>query len=479
MVLDQIFAHAARAPQATAIVHCGAAVSYADLAAAVRTLAAFFKAQGVKAGAVSIVCVDSLLDSWFVLLGLRACGVTTLATHTPEVAADVRLGAIGCIVTTEAEKHTAALTLARKQGWREIVVPNAIGALAAKAQDISGPEGGHLLVTSGTTGRYKLVYRGPSSNKLRSERHVTEYKIGGQTWQYFGAAGPWAAGSYGRVLSVWSLGGVCVFEQRKDKIAEFLKLPVTDAKLTVSDLALLLKQMPSDAPRRDDLRIQIVGGAAPWALVEQVRARITTEIYNNLSSTEASGIASTRLEKPGDQQWYSIFPSRVVEVVDDEDRPVPPGVIGRLRVKMLEGDENSYWGDEELSKEVFRDGFFYSGDLALFGPDGRLALQGRARDVIPIYGGEKIATTPIEQDLQTALGSTGVALFATPNAARGEDDFHIAIEAQTPPNAQMLSLLIKKLPIPHAHVHVLEMLPRNAMGKIDRIALRALYGAKI
>ena len=238
----------------------------------------------------------------------------------------------------------------------------------------------------------------------------------------------------------------------------------------------LLAKLPPKATRRDDLRIQIVGGAAPWVLVEQIRARITKRIYNNLSSTEASTIASSHLEKPGDQYWYSIYPERTVEVVDDNDQPVPAGTIGRLRIKMLKDDRPIYWGDEDASKEFFKDDFWYSGDLALFGPDGRLSLQGRSTDVISVRGGDKIPTAPIEQDVQTALGISGACLFATPNAKTGVDAFHLALESPTTLDEAARKIALKKVPLRNVQIHVLDALPRNAMGKIDRIRLRQEFG---
>src|SRR5271169_558058 len=66
--------------------------------------------------------------------------------------------------------------------------------------------------------------------------------------------------------------------------------------------------------------------------------------------------------------------------------------------------------DEVATRAFFYDGYFYPGDLGMFGHDGRLSLRGRASDVINVLG-DKIATDPIERALQDRLGAEGVCIL--------------------------------------------------------------------
>ena len=112
------------------------------------------------------------------------------------------------------------------------------------------------------------------------------------------------------------------------------------------------------------------------AEVDQAKARITKRLFNWLASTEVGCIASTHLETPDDHRWQRLAPGHVVEIVDEFDRPVPVGEIGRVRISTAGGPTN-YLNDEPATRDFFKDSFFYPGDLAVIRSDGRMALQGR------------------------------------------------------------------------------------------------------
>ena len=71
--------------------------------------------------------------------------------------------------------------------------------------------------------------------------------------------------------------------------------------------------------------------------------------------------------------------------------------------------------------------FFYPGDLAIMRADGRIALQGRATEVLNI-GGDKIAPAPIEERMEAELGVSGVCLFTMQNED-AEEEAHAVIES--------------------------------------------------
>ncbi len=61
-------------------------------------------------------------------------------------------------------------------------------------------------------------------------------------------------------------------------------------------------------------------------------------------------------------------------MVDEADRPLPPGATGRVRVRTEEMVQG-YLDDEGLTAAFFRDGWFYPGDLGALGAAGRLTLH--------------------------------------------------------------------------------------------------------
>jgi long-chain acyl-CoA synthetase len=145
------------------------------------------------------------------------------------------------------------------------------------------------------------------------------------------------------------------------------------------------------------------------------------------------------------------------------------GRIGRLRVS-TEDAPNGYLHDEEASRTFFKNGFFYTGDLAVMRQDGRIALQGRVTDVIN-YMGHKIWPAPIEDRLRDVLGVSGVCLLSLQNEA-GEEELHVVIEASAPIHSGILDPALRAVldggGFPGVHVAYTPALPRNAMGKVMR-----------
>src|SRR5690606_5889604 len=97
-------------------------------------------------------------------------------------------------------------------------------------------------------------------------------------------------------------------------------------------------------------------------------------LFNFYGQTEMSPVATVL--KPADQMrklGSAGRPALNVEtrVVDDDDRPVPPGVVGEIVHRgphvML-----GYWNDPEKTAEAFRHGWFHSGDLGMMDEDGYL-----------------------------------------------------------------------------------------------------------
>ena len=214
------------------------------------------------------------------------------------------------------------------------------------------------------------------------------------------------------------------------------------------------------------MRLFVGAGALSQAMWDLARQRLTSRIYTRISATEASSYTLTLVELPEDLRWHRILRSREVEVVDEEDRVLPTGQVGQVRVRLLTGN-GGYLHDDAASRAFFRDGYFYPGDLGVFRSDGRLALHGRVSDVVNILG-SKVATGPIEEALQRALQVSGVCVFSLQNET-AEEEIHVAIETVRPiDQTRLTAALDRELQgMPIAHVHFIDALPRNDMGKIQ------------
>ena len=78
-----------------------------------------------------------------------------------------------------------------------------------------------------------------------------------------------------------------------------------------------------------------------------------------------------------------------------------------------------YFADDEATAHAFRGGWFHSGDLAVWHPDGNIELRDRAKDII-ISGGENISTIEVEQAVVSHPAVLECAVIAIPHEKWGE-----------------------------------------------------------
>ena len=126
-------------------------------------------------------------------------------------------------------------------------------------------------------------------------------------------------------------------------------------------------------------------------------------------------------------------------------------------------------------------GYFISGDIATMATDGRVAIVGRAKDLI-ISGGFNVYPKEIEDEINAIPGVGEAAVIGLPHPDFGEGVAAVvtggtggAIPAE-PAILAALSGRLAKFKLPK-RVFVVPELPRNAMGKVQKAELRKIYAA--
>ncbi len=153
-------------------------------------------------------------------------------------------------------------------------------------------------------------------------------------------------------------------------------------------------------------------------------------IVTTYSASECQMAMGTPYRSPEDIRWYRPEPDRTVEVAGEDGGLRADGEEGELRIRLLDADCTSYLDDPEATARFFRDGCFYSGDLAVRRADGRIRILGRIADVLNV-GGSKRAVAPLEEKVQQILGVNGVCLFGRINDT-GDNELAVAYEAASP-----------------------------------------------
>ena len=167
-----------------------------------------------------------------------------------------------------------------------------------------------------------------------------------------------------------------------------------------------------------------------------------------------------------------------VKIVDENRNPVKKGDVGELAVKGP-GVMTCYYKDEKATADVLKDGWLFTGDMAMEDEDGFIFLVDRKKDVI-ITGGENLYPVQIEDFLRKNNKIKDVAVIGIPDSRLGEIAAAIVElkpdEAMTEEEFNDFCLDLPRYKRPKKVIFA--DVPRNPTGKIEKPKLREMYGAK-
>ncbi len=162
-----------------------------------------------------------------------------------------------------------------------------------------------------------------------------------------------------------------------------------------------------------------------------------------------------------------------IGIIDDEGNRLGPEKEGEIIVKgwpIMKG----YYNAPELTKEVLKDGWLYTGDLGFVDKDGFLYISGRKKEVI-IVGGLKVNPTDIEAILKEHPKINDAAVIGVKDRIRGEVVKAFVVPSDKSLNKkEVIAFCRKRLPgykVPR-YVEFIDAIPRTSSGKIKRKALQ-------
>lgn len=165
------------------------------------------------------------------------------------------------------------------------------------------------------------------------------------------------------------------------------------------------------------------------------------------------------------------------KIVDEAGQEVAQGGVGELCVKGP-GVMTCYYNNPEATAEVLKDGWLYTGDMAMQDEEGFIFLVDRKKDVI-VSGGENIYPVQIEDFLRRHEKIRDVAVIGLPDRRLGEKTAAV-IEVKDGFNCteEEVEEFCKELPrYKRPKEIIFAEIPRNATGKIEKPKLRKIYGA--
>jgi long-chain acyl-CoA synthetase len=161
-------------------------------------------------------------------------------------------------------------------------------------------------------------------------------------------------------------------------------------------------------------------------------------------------------------------PGVTIEAVDADDRPLPPGAEGILRIRSANCIDGHLWDAAASPDRAFRNGWFYCGDTGAVSEDGLLSVAGRVGEFIN-SGGRKISPLVIEEVLLSLPQIREAAAFGAPDKM-GVVQIWAAIVADSQVETATLRALCRARLAERSPKFIIQMkeLPRYANGKVVR-----------
>ena len=499
-------------PSKTAIVDGDRRFTYAEFGARVNQLAHALRALGVKPG--DRVCILSpnshfFLESYY---GVTQIGAVLVPLNFRLTAADHEyiINHAGVKVVIADHEYTGVVdqirpNLTTVEHW--IVAQDgspeapdgwtAWDALTGRQPKTLTPpvlqdenDVVSINYTSGTTARPKgvmLTHRNSVINAYNFIAHLGVRHDDVELW----TLPMFHANGWGGPFAITAMGATHVV-LRAVVAADIYRLieeeGVTFACMAPAVLSTILNYPDKDTHRITTRpRFTVAGAPPPAAFIERLEKELGWQFIQIYGLTETAPILTvstpdfqTSPEDYGRRAHAGVEAIGVdIQLLDDAGNPVPKdGVsIGEICARsnvVLKG----YWRQPEETDAVIHDGYFHTGDLAVWDEYANIHIVDRKKDVI-ISGGENISSPEIEDALYKHPAVLECAVIGVPSEKWGETPKALIVlrEGMSPAPDEIIEFSREHL----AHfkcptsVEFVESLPRTATGKLQKFVIREAY----
>jgi acyl-CoA synthetase (AMP-forming)/AMP-acid ligase II len=370
-------------------------------------------------------------------------------------------------------------------------------AVAPPLPHISDDDVVHLYYTSGTTGRPKGVMLSHKNVCVHALAAVAELKLGDyDNWIHvaplFHLADAWAT------FAITWVGGKHIVVPDFDPplvLSAMEQEQVTITNMIPTMLNMLVHTPGVETHDFSSLRA-ILSGGAPIApeVVKKIMETFKCDYVQTYGMTETSPYLTVSILKENlaclsaeEQFLYKAKTGRpfmgvLLKVVREDGTEVTPNdeEVGEIVVK---GDivTRGYWNRPEETEKALRDGWLYTGDMAVLDKEGYVNIVDRKKDMI-ITGGENVYSVEVENILYTHPSVLEAAVIGVPDPKWGEAVKAIVVLklGETATEKEIIQHCKQQMARYKApkSVDFVSELPKTGSGKIFKKGLKERYGSQ-
>jgi benzoate-CoA ligase family protein len=470
-------------------------VTYSALAANVSRAGNALRGLGLKAGDRVVMAVKDCPSFFYIFWGAIKAGYVPVPVNTLLRANDYRFilehsGCTAAIYSPEFAAEVDPALVSADPGPEHRLATEAFAALMEAAPDTHDPapatadDDCFWLYTSGSTGTPKGGVHAHRDMVVSSQYYGVETLGATADDIHFSAAKLFFAYGLGNAMTfpLWTGGQAVLFGGRPtpDSVSETIETFRPTIYYGVPTLyGAQLHAMEAKTADLSSLRVCVSAGEPlPANIFERWRDKTGLTILDGIGTTEILHIFignSLGGYKPGTSG--RLVPGYEAKIVDDDDKPVPPGEIGNL---MIRGGSviSRYWEQPERTAHALVEGWIRTGDSYYQDADGYFVCCGRSDDMLKVGG---IWVSPVEIEAQLVAHDK---VLEAAIVGRPDDDemikpeaFVILKDAGDASDALAAELRdhCRSNLAPYKYprwFNFVEELPKTATGKIQRFKLR-------
>ena len=461
-------------------------------------------AAGLEPSDRVLLYCDNSVEALLTMIGIAKAGLVAVPVN-PLMAPDVLTWAIDHVEPRFAIVDEVLRERAESAGLQPDLITtdfsNWIAPHAATEPDVTihGDDIWSLLFTSGTTAMPKAVMSSHTYSYMAAYTYTVSLTRGLRFESDLRLCTflpiVYHCGHHAALFSAFLAGGTAIVGRRPDAAATVAAITAERATAVWAGSPLLLQAIAAAAEADDsaDLRSLTVA-LFSWStmhpdLVRRLKSLCGSELglLEVFGQTEAMSCF---------RFWADEWPEKVeasrgtvnhvgapnpllaATILDAEGRPVPPGVPGEA-VYRSPAVTAGYYRDEAATREVFRHGWFHSGDSCAYEEDGQQILVDRYKDIVK-SGGENVSSARVEGALLPHPGVARVAVIGIPHERWGEMIAAVVVPepGEPPAEEELIAFARDRLAgyeTPKLIIYTDE-LPETVGGKILKYKLRERYG---